>query len=127
MNRNLDYRYFPMRRDGKLVHVCFTDLRTYERDRILKGQSVEWLEWLCRDLANALQEIGDKLDLSREGSVFLIGDHPEPQEEPVYLFEDDPCSDLPHRRRRKTIMPSSTTIVPLHLFSHLRKKAHPEN
>lgn len=103
MNRNLDYRYFPIRREGKLINVCFTDLKTYERDRVLKGQSAEWLEWLCRDLANALQEIGDKLDLSREGSAFLIGDHPEPQEAPVYLFEETPGSDQPHRRRRKTI------------------------
>lgn len=103
MNRNLDYRYFPMRRGGKLVHVCFTDLKTYERDRVLKGQSVEWLEWLCRDLANALQEIGDKLDLSREGSAILIGEHSKPQEAPVDLLEENPGSARLRRRRRKTI------------------------
>ena len=39
MNRNLDYRYFPMQRENGLEYVCFTDLKTYERDRILKAQS----------------------------------------------------------------------------------------
>ena len=103
MNRNLDYRYFPMQRENGLEYVCFTDLKTYERDRILKAQSAEWLETLCRDLANALQEIGDKLDLSREGSAILIGEHPESQEAPVYLFEETPGSDRPHRRRKRAI------------------------
>ena len=72
MNRNLDLRYFPMQRDGRLQHVCFTDLTSYERDRVLHGQSAEWLERLCRDLANAIQETGDKLDLSRDGNTILI-------------------------------------------------------
>ena len=99
MYRNLDHRYFPMQRDGKLVHVCFTDLKTYERDRVLKGQSVEWLEWLCRDLANALQEVGDKLDLFREGSSILLGEHPEIQN----LSAEEQRSERPRRRRRKMI------------------------
>lgn len=99
MYRNLDRRYFPMQRNGKLVHVCFTDLKTYERDRVLKGQSVEWLEWLCRDLANALQEVGDKLDLSREGSSILLGEHPEIQN----LSAEEQRPERLHRRRRKMI------------------------
>lgn len=76
MNRNLDYRYFPMQRENGLEYVCFTDLKTYERDRILKGQSAEWLEALCRDLANAIQEMGDKLELARCGSSYLVGKPP---------------------------------------------------
>lgn len=76
MNRDLDLRYFLMERENGLEYVCFTDLKTYERDRVLKGQSAEWLEWLCRDLANAIQEMGDKLDLARCGSSYLIGKPP---------------------------------------------------
>ena len=76
MNRNLDYRYFAVQRNGRLEHVCFTDLKTYERDRILKAQSAEWLEALCRDLANAIQEMGDTLELVRRGSSFLVGKPP---------------------------------------------------
>ena len=72
MKRNLDLRYFPMQRDGRLQHVCFTDLTSYERDRVLYGKDAVWLERLCRDLANAVQEIGDKLDLSRDGNDLLI-------------------------------------------------------
>ncbi|MBQ8357889.1 MAG: hypothetical protein IJX39_08810 [Clostridia bacterium] len=64
--RNLDGVYFRVKRYGKWENVCFSDLRSDEREDILEGKSIEWVKQLCRILADTISEIGKKFDLRGE-------------------------------------------------------------
>ena len=66
MNRNLDGVYFRIKRDDKWQNICFSDLTEDERNEMMKGRSVEWLQSLCNILANKIKEIGDQFDLMCE-------------------------------------------------------------
>ena len=66
MNRNLDGVYFRVEREGKWQSICFSDLTTEERDKILEDRNEEWLKSLCCILADTIKAIGDQLDIIRE-------------------------------------------------------------
>lgn len=64
MNRNLDGVYFRIKRGDKYESICFSDMTEEEQDRVLNSaKSDEWLKNMCKVLARALKEIGDKFDL----------------------------------------------------------------
>lgn len=66
MNRNLDGVYFRVKRDNEWQDICFSDLTEDERNEMMKGRSVKWLQSLCNILANKLKDIGDQFDLMCE-------------------------------------------------------------
>ena len=66
MNRNLDGVYFRVKRDDEWQNICFSDLTEDERNEMMKGRSIEWLQSLCNILANKIKEIGDQFDLMCE-------------------------------------------------------------
>ena len=61
--RNLDGVYFRVERDGKFENVCFSDLTSEEREKILADKPTEWLKQMCRLLADSLRKIGDFTDI----------------------------------------------------------------
>lgn len=63
MDRNLDGVYFRIERDGHWKNVCFSDLSDEEMEKVLKGQSNEWLFNMCKILGKTIRDIGDQLDI----------------------------------------------------------------
>ena len=61
--RNLDGVYFRVKRYGEWDNVCFSDLRSDEREEILENKPIEWVKQLCRILADTISEIGKQFDL----------------------------------------------------------------
>lgn len=41
MNRNLDWVYFRVYRDGKWQNICFSDMTQEERDEVTEGRNAE--------------------------------------------------------------------------------------
>lgn len=66
MNRNLDGVYFRIKRDNKWENICFSDMSTEERLEVLKNKDNEFLKRLCLIMAEALRQLGDELDITRE-------------------------------------------------------------
>ncbi len=66
MNRNLDGVYFRVKRDDEWQNICFSDLTEDERNEMMKGRSIEWLQSLCGILADTIKQIGDELDIVGE-------------------------------------------------------------
>ena len=64
MNRNLDPILFPVKRDGRLKNICFTDLTPDEREKVLEDKSEDFVRNLCFVLADVLKQIGDQFDLT---------------------------------------------------------------
>lgn len=67
MNRNLDGCYFRVKRNGKYMNVCFSDLTDEEREHVASmdgGHSAEWWKGLCYHLADTLKAIGEEFGLS---------------------------------------------------------------
>ena len=65
--RNLDGVYYRVVRDGIHVNRCFSDLSEAEQDVIMAEYNTEQLRRLCRYLSMSLRQIGDALDLVRDG------------------------------------------------------------
>lgn len=63
MNRDIDGVYFRIERDGEFQNLCFSDLTTEERRKVMEGRSNEWLKSLCEYLGSLIREIGDKFGL----------------------------------------------------------------
>lgn len=61
--RELDGYYFRVKRDGRFVNRCFTDLTEEEQKSLLEGRSAEWLTSLCLGLAGIIRTIGDLFDI----------------------------------------------------------------
>ena len=57
VQRNLDNCYFRVRRNDKLVSVCFSDLTAEEKDEVMKYRSNVYLRQMCRALADALRRL----------------------------------------------------------------------
>ena len=54
----MDNNVFEVRRNGKNVSVCFSDLTDSEKDVVMAGKQPFFLRQLCRDLAKALYQYG---------------------------------------------------------------------
>ena len=64
--RNLDDVYFRVKRNGKYVNRCFTDLTvTEQHEQINQFDEASKLS-MCIILANALRVVGDQLDIIRK-------------------------------------------------------------
>lgn len=48
---------------GKIENRTFEDLPEEEQDKMLEGRSEEWVKSLAKQLADALNRIGDQLDI----------------------------------------------------------------
>lgn len=72
MNRDIDGVYFRIERDGEFQNLCFSDLTTEERRKVMEGRSNEWLKSLCEYLGSLIREIGDKFDLV--GTTYSVDD-----------------------------------------------------
>lgn len=66
MNRNLDGCYFRVKRNGKWLNICFSDLNSEERLEVLKDKDVVFLRRLCFILVNTIKEIGEEFDVVRK-------------------------------------------------------------
>lgn len=68
MNRNLDGVYLRVKRGGRYVVVCFSDLTPDERDVLFDTtqKPIEWWQSLAYHLADQLRTIGDTFDLVME-------------------------------------------------------------
>ena len=66
MNRNLDGVYFRVKRDGKWLNVCFSDLSDDEMEEVMQDRPVEWLKDMCKILGRTIRDIGDQLDIVME-------------------------------------------------------------
>ena len=62
--RNLDDVYFRVKRDGKYVNRCFTDLTAIEQHGLLNRFDEAGKLSMCIILANALRLVGDQLDIA---------------------------------------------------------------
>ncbi len=61
--RELDGYFFRIKRDGRFVNRCFTDLTVEEQKSVLTGRSAEWLTSLCLGLAEVIKNLGDQFDI----------------------------------------------------------------
>lgn len=48
----------------KWENRTFEDLPIIEQDRVMEGRSIEWLQSLAKQLANALYEVCQKFDIT---------------------------------------------------------------
>lgn len=64
MNRNLDGVYFKVKREGKWVNVCFSDMTEAEMNEVMQNRDVKWLKSLCVILGNTIKDIGEQFDIS---------------------------------------------------------------
>lgn len=63
--RQLSGIYFRVEVEkGHWGNVCFEDLPEEEQDRILDAKGPEWAKNMAKALANALNRIGEQLDIS---------------------------------------------------------------
>lgn len=62
--RNLDGYSFNVKRNGRLVNLCFTDLTLEEQMEILSGKDEEWLKTMVIGLAGVIRSIGYIYDIS---------------------------------------------------------------
>lgn len=65
MNRNLDGSFFRVKRNGKWVNLCLSDMTTEERMEVMKNRDTVFLTRLCNCLADALKEIGEEFNIVR--------------------------------------------------------------
>jgi hypothetical protein len=64
--RNLSGIYFRFQNEeGEWENRVFEDLPEEKQDEYLKGRDVVWLESLVKQLANTLNEIGEKFDIMK--------------------------------------------------------------
>jgi hypothetical protein len=49
---------------GKFDNVCFEDLPEEAQDKILESNSIDYARHMAKSLANALNRIGEQLDIS---------------------------------------------------------------
>jgi len=63
--RGLSGIYFRSKVNGKFENIVFEDLPDSEQDVILDKNS-DWVKSLAKQLANTINEIGDKFDIVRE-------------------------------------------------------------
>lgn len=47
----------------KFDNIVFEDLSLEEQNKVMEGRDVKWLKLLARQLANALNNIGEEFDL----------------------------------------------------------------
>lgn len=66
MNRNLDGSFFRVKRNGKWVNLCLSDMTTDERLEVMKNRDTVFLARLCNCLADALKEIGEEFDIVKK-------------------------------------------------------------
>ncbi len=64
--RDLDGVYFRVCRNGKWCSICFSDLTTDERQRIIQDKDLEWMRRLVFILTDTLREIGDEFNIFRK-------------------------------------------------------------
>lgn len=61
--RKLDGYFFRVKREGRWVNRCFTDLTREEKETMLEKRSDEWLKSLCIGIAETMREMGDVFDI----------------------------------------------------------------
>lgn len=72
--RNLDGIYFRVKRDGKWVTVCYSDMEKHERDEIAAKRAesstleeqVAWWRSMTDLLADQLYDMGEQLGVTCE-------------------------------------------------------------
>lgn len=72
--RNLDGIYFRVKRDGKWVNVCYSDMESAERDEIAAKRAesstleeqVKWWRSMADLLADQLYDMGEQLGVTCE-------------------------------------------------------------
>lgn len=63
VERKLDGAFFRVKRDGKWVNRCFTDMTEREREDVMDGRSESWLRQMVAILAGSLRDLGDRLNV----------------------------------------------------------------
>lgn len=63
MNRNLDWVYFRVEREGRWQNICFSDLTEEEQDAVTKDWNTDNLRELAKLMARTVKAMGDDLDL----------------------------------------------------------------
>lgn len=63
--RNLSGIYFRSKNvlTEKYENVVFEDLSEDEQDKMMEGRSEEWLRSLVKQLANTINDIGNRFDI----------------------------------------------------------------
>lgn len=65
--RELDGVYYLVERNGALDRICFSDLTHAEQERVLDDLDAEARKRLCLILSHFLRDIGDMIDIVKEG------------------------------------------------------------
>ena len=65
--RELDGVYYLIERNGVLDRICFSDLTHAEQERIIDDLDAEARKRLCLILSHCLRDMGDMLDVVKEG------------------------------------------------------------
>lgn len=63
--RNLDGYYFRVKRDGKWINICFSDMTREEMEEVGKDEDIKWWRGLAIGLGECLYEIGEQFDIAR--------------------------------------------------------------
>jgi hypothetical protein len=67
MIRKLDRMFFRVKRNGKWVNLCVSDMTDEElRENIYDKKSKEFLEGVITNLVHTLKKIGDDFELTTE-------------------------------------------------------------
>ncbi len=67
MIRKLDRMFFRVKRNGKWVNLCVSDMTDEElRENIYDKKSKEFLEGVITNLVHTLKKIGDAFELTTE-------------------------------------------------------------
>lgn len=67
MIRKLDRMFFRVKRGGKWLNICVSDMTDEElRANIFEKKSKEFLEGVITNLVHTLKEIGDTFELTTE-------------------------------------------------------------
>lgn len=68
VRRNLSGIYFRSqnKETGKWENICFEELSEEEQNKQMENRGEIWIKNLAKQLANTLNEIGDKFDIIKE-------------------------------------------------------------
>jgi hypothetical protein len=65
--RNLSGIYFRAQdENGKWINVCFEDLSREDQEKYTKDKPILWLCSLAFQLADTINEIGEKFDIEKQ-------------------------------------------------------------
>lgn len=62
--RNLDGYFFVIKRDGKLINCCLSDMNDEEMQRVLRDLTKDQLNAIARGLANRLYQFGSAFHIT---------------------------------------------------------------